>query len=790
MENFDLEQELQTISDEAEVVLNIEELRKLLKFVARGYKVSPVIYDTLWNIAKTEIEEAGKVVMIKRDPNVERDRIAGSFVKIYKGESIRMSPPAVRGFGADFDGDTSLSFINIGVSTTYDYKNNEIYHQPNAQLIENLQECVSEFDKHSILWYNVHISEVLTFVKHSLIETKTKGNVIVKKFKIKEPIYVKAVDVKTGKIDIKQIEEFSIHENIKMYKISRKPKITSVSNFKPFWMSEDHSMVVYNLSARTMERQSPTTILKNPDNFFLIRDKVLNDKEISIKNMLGGIFKEAVDVSEEEMGYLLGAWLGDGYITYERNNKNSKKYYNIFALSNSDDNISDKWCSVLKKITKNKVTEKEDRKSMYQNAYDFKKKNGDMAAVAKRSKVSDVKFTPLIMNAFGKGAEGKKLPEWICNINKEFLYSFIAGYIDTDGSINNDYVTLQSKSETLINNLCHLLKNKFNIDSSVFHEVKKYILTENQEKVDVTEQEDKWRHYYTLNIKINLLSKDFFTNVSNNMLHADKKTKISNSLASLKSTFRYPNISFVPYELVKDMSIKDRKSKLGLTQDHITKIKSSNYCQADINIPDEMIQDSDLTEVCKTLLQKQNNKEIEFIPCSLLNIEFDENETVGYDLTVKDFYTFATDDGIYVYDSMVGCIKTFKNIDNELQECIINIADFHQNYKCELKKAEVKPNGVEVLHYYVKDEVYAEAFDIKTGNINKKLITEYSIHKNLDIYNISSDNKELNDIFADINISGDKTMVAFDHKDNKYIRTSIEEIEKEKERYSLVQLVD
>ena len=41
------------------------------------------------------------------------------------------------------------------------------------------------------------------------------------------------------------------------------------------------------------------------------------------------------------------------------------------------------------------------------------------------------------------------------------------------------------------------------------------------------------------------------------------------------------------------------------------------------------------------------------IPVSEILIEKDSSITTGYDFTVEDFFTFCTDDGIYVQDSMV-----------------------------------------------------------------------------------------------------------------------------------------
>lgn len=62
----------------------------------------------------------------------------------------------------------------------------------------------------------------------------------------------------------------------------------------------------------------------------------------------------------------------------------------------------------------------------------------------------------------------------------------------------------------------------------------------------------------------------------------------------------------------------------------------------------------------QSLLNKNN---IELIPVSDLEITLDPNETVGYDLTVEDYYTFATHDGVFVQDTM----GIFHPITNEAQ---------------------------------------------------------------------------------------------------------------------------
>lgn len=83
----------------------IDELRKMLQFISRGYDIPKEIYDVIFKVAKIEIEDKKRVILLKRDPNIHRDRITGSYVKITEGNIIKIHPLSVGGFGADFDGD-------------------------------------------------------------------------------------------------------------------------------------------------------------------------------------------------------------------------------------------------------------------------------------------------------------------------------------------------------------------------------------------------------------------------------------------------------------------------------------------------------------------------------------------------------------------------------------------------------------------------------------------------------------------------------------------------------------
>lgn len=624
---------------------SIDELRKILKAYAKGYKVPKEIKDILFKVAVKEIEEKDKVVLIKRDPNIETTRIQGAYVHIVDGETLRIHPASVGGFGADFDGDSGI-FTGI-IKVINNDKPEYIRFRPEDFV--NTFSCVR-------------------------IEQKVKDNgVEVEIYKMLKPIYILSINNETGKIEEKKVTQWHVHKNLKMFKINRKARNTQTFNLRELWVSDNHSLVAYNRKDNKLNKYRPEDVMNNKGDYFLIRntDNVskiqkykfneciktfIIDKYNNILDKHECVYNDKWDkINDFDFGYLVGAILGDGWISTTDINKNKEnRKYNIIALSNSCDDISDKWCDILETLTENKVSRKNDYKTKYPNRFDFKKKDGSDCKVAKRSLASDVNLAEVLIKVTSKGASNKKLPNWILHTTDEFLISLMSGYFDTDGTITSSkYMSFTSKSKYLIEDISYILKHRFDVDSSIYEDTKKTYLLEDGTEIK-TEDESKWRSYYVLNICINSNSKDFMQKVYDNMVNSEKKDKLDKIFENIKDddTSRKSKSCYVPYSIIKNLSVKDRKEKLDITNDHTFKIKKSEYCQKEIIISEDILENSDINEVTKDLLRKQNNGEIEFIPCEYLDIEYDPEMTIGYDFTVEDYKTFATADGVFMYDTM------------------------------------------------------------------------------------------------------------------------------------------
>ena len=105
------------------------------------------------------------------------------------------------------------------------------------------------------------------------------------------------------------------------------------------------------------------------------------------------------------------------------------------------------------------------------------------------------------------------------------------------------------------------------------------------------------------------------------------------------------------------------------------------------------------------LKNKLNSQNLELIPISELDIIYDPNETVGYDLTVEDNYTFSNSDGIFLQDSMA----VYHPLTDEAQEEI----------KLKMTRAEGGTSSKSIT-FELSKEMYAGLYMISKSITMKK----------------------------------------------------------------------
>jgi intein/homing endonuclease len=125
--------------------------------------------------------------------------------------------------------------------------------------------------------------------------------------------------------------------------------------------------------------------------------------------------KETIVLNDLNMYYMMGYFVGDGWIE-ETNKSDGRSAHKIrFAINNKDE------CEVLEKITK--ILPITDKKC-------------DTGKCKKFGCANSTWYT--ILKEFGKYAHGKIIPEWIHDAPKEHIQEFINGYMKADGNVCKD----------------------------------------------------------------------------------------------------------------------------------------------------------------------------------------------------------------------------------------------------------------------------------------------------------------------------------------------------------------
>jgi hypothetical protein len=227
---------------------SIEEIRMLLKYISKGYKVPEILYQEVKNAAIREVENKERVVIIKRDPNIERGRMQGRYVKIIDGNTIDMHPATTAPFGADFDGDSLWGRLRCIETRLHDGLPDEV-----REIICNSDELIDK-------------TEALIFKGI----TQNDTNITVETYGIKEgyKLFINSINKETGESSYEEILEFTIHSNLEMYKMH-----DSQNRFEDFWVSSDHSLIVYDSLLDNIVEISPIELMKNPAGKYLLKQK-------------------------------------------------------------------------------------------------------------------------------------------------------------------------------------------------------------------------------------------------------------------------------------------------------------------------------------------------------------------------------------------------------------------------------------------------------------------------------------------------------------------------------------
>lgn len=531
----------------------------------------------------TVLKMLSQIAYINRQPTLWRHGIPA--VRLIPSEddndfTIGVSPPMLEAMNGDFDGDSIIGDICIYIGPQH------------RQILCNIK----DFNKY-----------VNTSFKKSY--TRDDG-VKITKYHVLDEVYIKAID-KDCNIGMKKITEWSIHDNLELFTVQLKNRVANSHQFEPIIMSEKHSLVVFDRNTKQIIKICISDLQKEPSRFFLVKDKCLNSKFIDPK----------FDYSNE-FGWLIGSWLGDGSITGGS--------VATFSLSNSDYNLLDKGKLLLEKLFPNDnvwTNETGHNENSFSTYFDCEP--------ADHVRVTNHPFTDFLKHYFGKNANGKILPNNILQFSNEFIIGLLAGYIDSDGTINETNINFTSCSKQLLERLKYCLQIKFNVKCSKIYSYEKNIIDSKGDKTD------KLNTYNMLHLTITRDTVGFFQKVIQNMTITHKIDNIKNLITKALSK-RELEIHYIPKGKINKRQFQNHS---GVT---LCKARKREYLtnefQYNINL-------NNLNTCQSNIVTKQLNENILLIPGNYIEIE-KSSETTAYDLSVEDYCTFCTADGVFVFDTM------------------------------------------------------------------------------------------------------------------------------------------
>lgn len=487
---------------------------------------------------------------------------------------------------------------------------------------------------------NIHISEFKDLCTCALNkEYKSKNGANVTDYNVLDEVYINAIDINTGNIQKKKITNWSVHENLKMWDIKKRNRNSLIPSVGEFKVSEDHSLIVLDMEEETIKRTNIKDVIENQHKYAFIRSS-----ELIKKPTQETIFDINSNYNSSEFGYFCGSWMGDGSITTGSN---------MVSFSNSDQKILDKYKSTLEFALQNVVNN-----SQYSiHSYPAKKRpltgNNYSDTEIPKIRVSNKDLHILLYESFASvkysdkravNSATKYIPKEY-GFYKDFFIGFMAGYLDTDGTINKKNCTFTSKSKLLLDNLAMILQSIYKCNASVMNVGRM--------------KECGYVDYWLLSLSVTN-NQDLFRDIIEHMSCAHKKKKIIDILDDNRN-YKKRYLTYIPKSLFK------QSKNLMLTNDEKTAIRKNGFTQSRIVITDEDIEKIQ-NESIRNIVELQNEQKIQILPCRYFDYNYDPNITTAYDLTVEDFQTFSTADGIFVYDTVALFPLFSKKANDEARE--------------------------------------------------------------------------------------------------------------------------
>jgi len=204
-------------------------------------------------------------------------------------------------------------------------------------------------------------------------------------------------------------------------RIKYHPEPIECTDEHPFYVRE--KVKTWNNKTRTYDVTFKDPVWKNadelkPTDYF---GMVVNTKSVIPRFSCERIVnqttakQESIELNSLDHWFLLGYFLGDGWIQESRKQDGRLKYVIRFAINNRDE---EEVCQRLR------------------NVLPITDKHCDTGKCKKFGCQNQLWYS--ILSEFGKYAHGKRIPEWVQDAPIEYLHEFVAGYLKADGYVKSN----------------------------------------------------------------------------------------------------------------------------------------------------------------------------------------------------------------------------------------------------------------------------------------------------------------------------------------------------------------
>lgn len=335
-------------------------------------------------------ETKERPVLINRAPTLHRYNMVAAYPLLVPGKTVRVNPFVEAGSNLDYDGDSCDSHLDTLQNGRYK---------------------------------RLHIRD-FPRVERSVV---VKGNKEL--YDVPRGIKVFGYSTKKKKVVLCRVTQFSVHHNLEMVEVTtesgRKVKV-----------SRDHSMFGMDLTTGDLTRFKAEDGIGWP----IPRPrKLYSEDQLATVTMRNTEIRDSV-VLNEDLGWFIGAWAGDGWIADDRRTKETPLH---LGLANVDAGVKAKYIRVAQQFMPD-VSAK-----TYTNHHEFEGCACTSQKTHLNSRPLARMFSELTEDC--RGAENKHLPSYFVTAPREFLLGLLGGLIDTDGTVS----LVKAKAKNKPQYMCH-----------------------------------------------------------------------------------------------------------------------------------------------------------------------------------------------------------------------------------------------------------------------------------------------------------------------------------------------